>query len=100
MSRLKRVVYTDENNWKRCSLVPEDTDESEGKYGIPLGPPDINKLDWGYIKLEINNTLVDMGILSWTDFQANQQSVVAAMNVVKRALFDLYRQDHNDKMEK
>ncbi len=98
--RLIRVTYTDENSWKRCSLVREIDGESEGKYGIPIGPPDISRLDWDYIKKEINNTLVDMGVVDWPSFQANPQGVIAAMNVVKRALFDLYRQEYNDKMEK
>lgn len=102
MAQLKRVTYTDDNGWKHCSLVRSTDDESEGKYGIPIGPPDISGLDWDYIHREINNTLVEIGVIDWPTFQANSQGVIAAMNVVKRALLDLYRQDYNDKrmMEK
>lgn len=98
--RIKRVTYTDEHGWKRCSLVRESDGESEGKYGIPIGPPDLGRLNWDDIAKEINNTLVDMGVVDWPAFQANPQGVTSAMNAVKRAIHNLYRQEYNDKMEK
>lgn len=90
---MKTVDWTDEKGYIHRSVVPEDAGIGMAKNGIPIGPPDIDRLDWNMIKVEINNFLAREGIWTWDDYQRNPNGVVAALSVIKRHLIDMYRED-------
>ena len=93
---MKHVNWTDEKGWKRRSLVPDTSDESDGRYGIPAGPPDLRQLDWEHIQREINNALVDRGVFSWEDVSRTGDALMVATTIVKRHLVGLYREEQKD----
>jgi hypothetical protein len=95
---MKTVLYKDESGLIMRSLVRDSDSESDAPFGIPLGPPDLHKLDWDRMMREINAVLVQQGAFSWADAQNNSQGILGAINVFKRHLIALYRElddNHN-----
>ena len=96
----KPIIYEDGNGWKKRSLVKDTDGENEGPYGIPLGPPDIRRLDWDLILKQINNALVEQGLFTWSDVQHSSSGLQIACTFLKRELVALYRQEEAEQDEK
>jgi hypothetical protein len=60
--------------------------------GIPSGCPDLNRLDINLMLQQMNNALIEAGILNWHDVQVKPGGLQPALNVVKRHLVALYRE--------
>lgn len=89
---MRKVIWIDESGHKRVSLVRDTDPDSMAQAGVPVGPPDINELDWDGIKRELNNLLVDRGLLTYRDVQAAQNGITSSvLAVLKRRIVNLYR---------
>lgn len=87
---MKAVIYSDRRGWKRRVFIKDGDDESQARYGIPAGPPDLEQIDWDEFKRVLNNWLVDSGLFDWQAVQRSDM-MPAAANIFKRYLIDLYR---------
>jgi hypothetical protein len=89
---MKNVVWTDEDGYKRVSLLRDRDPDHMAPEGIPLTPPDLSQLDWEEMKRELHNSLVDKKLFTWDDVQREQNGVSSAiLSVMKRRMIALYR---------
>lgn len=89
---MKKVQWTDPKGRKRARLVQDDILQPVEE-GIPLEPPDLERLDWEAIKTALHNQLFDRGLIDWPSVQASQNGLRAAiMAALHRRLQDLYRE--------
>jgi hypothetical protein len=89
---MRTVVWTDRNGWKHVSMVRDEDPDGLAEQGIPVGPPDVSSLPWEDICKEINNQLVDGGVLTWRDAVRQQNSITHIVErVVRRKIIDLFR---------
>jgi len=90
-----KTVEWEEGGYLRRALV-RDTDPVQMAYGgegLPIGPPDLEQLDWDAIKRDLHNTLVERGLNSWGDVQRSQNGITSAVvSVLRRRIIRLYRQ--------
>lgn len=92
IEHMKSVQWTDERGYLRVSLLRDNDDVSLAPQGIPISPPDLDRLDWDEIKRELHNLLVERGLFDYADVVAQQNGVSAAIvTVLKRKLVALYR---------
>ena len=101
-SRMKKVVYEDRGGYLRAALIRDDDPDDMAPMGIPLDPPDLEKLDWEGIKRDIHNSLVHAGLFTWQDVLRQQNSVGSLVaRVLKRHIVRLYRfeDQHADETE-
>lgn len=76
---MRRVTYTDRRGHLKVALV-RDTDPDEvASSGLPLGPPNIDGIDWEEVKKEINNAMVRDGVLGIKDLPRHPNSLTAAV---------------------
>lgn len=88
---MKRVKWIDAKGWKHVSLLRDTDDELKPERGIPLDPPPIESI-LEDAAMELNNELVDRGILTIEDVIQSQNGVSAAiLNVFRRKILDAYR---------
>lgn len=66
---MKRVIWTNRYGWKYVTLLRDGDPDDAAESGIPIGPPDLNNLDWEGAKKDINNLLVDRDLLTYKDLQ-------------------------------
>ncbi len=88
---MKEVQWTDQDGYLHRSILRDDDDESKPQYGIPIGPPNIEIVDWEGVKREINNLLVQEGISSYTELTNSNSAMPFVCNVIKRHIATLYR---------
>lgn len=89
---MRRVIWTDLKGKKHCSLIRNDDPDHLAPSGIPHDPPDLSRLDWEAIQLELHNLLVDKGICTQDDVVALQNGVTSSiLSVLKRRVLTLYR---------
>lgn len=95
---MRVVTYKDEKGfiWRR--LVRDHDSDSRAPLGIPVGPPDLNQMDWEGMKKEMNNYLAEAGIFTWDDLQRHQPQFLGVVNIVKRHLILLYRDSEGVKV--
>jgi hypothetical protein len=91
---MKRVIYIDQNGYKRCVLL-RDTDRDElARKGIPVPMPNIDDLDWNAIKLDLHNELVSRGLYNWHDVQTVPDGIVGSiLFALKNRIIALYREN-------
>jgi len=93
---MKKVTWTDSRGFHHAALLRDNDPEDRPEVGIPLDPPDINRLDWEELRVNLHNTLVDFGLSTWEDVVAQQNAASlssAILRVFKRPLIGLYRDD-------
>jgi len=89
---MKRVEWVDEQGKKHASLVQDDILQPVDE-GVPLEPPDVERLDWEAIKRDLHNELFHRGLIDWTSVQALGNGLQAAiLAALHRKLQDLYRE--------
>jgi hypothetical protein len=93
---MKAVIWKDEKNRLRRSLIRDEDGPEMAPYGIPVGPPDVDRLDWHAIKEEVAQALLGQEIYTWRDAQAHPDGITAAINVLKRHLIQLYKLDEQE----
>lgn len=89
---LKTVQWTDQDGYDHRAVLRDDDDESKPQYGVPIGPPSMELIDWEGVKREINNFLVQEGVSSYTDLTQSQTAMSFLCNVIKRHVATLYRE--------
>lgn len=94
---MKMIIWVDERGYKQRSYVPDNADDKEAKFGIPAGPPDIDQIDWDAVKREISHVLAFNELWSFDEVQRSPNGVVSAINVLKRHLLQLYREDYKQR---
>lgn len=89
---MRQVTWEDKKGFKRRALVRDTDPDSAAKKGIDTGVPDLARLDWGGITLELHNLLHDRGLFSFRDVEANPGALTGAILSAMRArLIRLYR---------
>lgn len=87
---MKRVIIKEENGELHAFWVKDDA--VDAKYGIPCDPPDLNKLDWDDMRMQIHNQLLERNITTWQDVQREQTAITSIVqSVVKNAIVNLYK---------
>jgi len=91
---MRIVQWEDERGYIRRSMVRDEDPDTFAQAGIPLDPPDLDMIDWDWIKRELHNTLVEYELYNWDDVVKNQNGAniqSALLRVLKRPLINLYR---------
>jgi len=91
---LKEVKWTDPDGRRRVRLIRHRDPASLAQtQGIPQEPPDLDRLDWEQIKVDLHNRLLDLGLLTWKDVQAAQQGVTGAvLTMLRKRVINLYKE--------
>lgn len=76
---MRIIVYTDPHGKRHRAAVPDNVPDEQAKFGLRLDPPDLSTLDWDGIRDDIHNALVDLGVSTWRDWQAQQHAVQGAI---------------------
>lgn len=75
--------WIDENGYYHLSLVRNEDDNP--LWGIPLEPPSLAELGISIeLQKDLHNELVRRNLFSWSDVQAQQNSVTGAVKAVAR----------------
>jgi hypothetical protein len=91
---LKRAIFTNKHGWKYVRLVRDGDSEEAAESGIPVGPPDLNKLDWEGAKKDINNLLVDRDLLTYKDLQRAYTGLASAVaKPIMKRLIQIYKNE-------
>jgi len=89
---MKKVEWIDERGYKHARLVQDDILQSADE-GIPLEPPDIERLDWDSIKRALHNELFARNLIDWQSVQQSRDGLTAAiLAALRRPLQNLYRE--------
>ena len=64
---MRQVTFTDKFGFKKVSLIRDTDSDDLAPQGVPIGPPDLDLVDWEEVKRDLNNMLVDKGILTYQD---------------------------------
>lgn len=89
---MKNVISVDNRGYKRIYSIRDKDNDKDAKLGIPIGPPDISSLDWDLIGRDINNELVDKGLITWDDVVRSQNGLSQVIvSIVRRKIVELYR---------
>jgi len=89
---MRRVEYTDEHGYKHVVLLRAE--DEDPRVGIPVGPPDLRELDWDEFKRDLNNILVDRGLLTWDDVISQQNGLRGAIQqAMRNRLALLYKRE-------
>lgn len=92
---MRVVEWKDADGYLHRSLLRDSDPDHLASSGIPLDPPDIDRLDWEGIKRDLHNVLVKQGLSTWQDVLDSQGGIVTSIvSALKRPLIDLYKQ-HN-----
>lgn len=91
---MRLVVWEDKGGYKRRSLVRDSDADTAAPGGIPVDPPDLDALDWDAVKRGIHNQLVELGVVTWADWQEKQNMLHNIVSSpLKRELIRLFRQE-------
>ena len=72
---MRQVTYTDQDGYKHVVLIRDTDPESMAPAGVPVGPPDLDLIDWEAVKRDLSNQLVENGILTYRDIQRHNSAV-------------------------
>lgn len=91
---MKIVEWVDEQGFKHKSLLRDQDPDRLAPSGVPLDPPDLNRLDWEGLKRELHNLLLEKGLRTWKDVQKSQNGVTSSIvTVFKRPIISLYKSE-------
>jgi len=76
---MRKVVWTDRRGWKKVSLVRDTDPDTAAPQGLPAGPPDLSEVDCQEVLKEINNRLVDEGLLEIRDLSRQPNAITQAI---------------------
>jgi hypothetical protein len=97
---MKRVTWEDQHGYKHVSMVRDSDGVEAGPKGIPVGPPDLELVDWEEVKRNLNNLLVEMDILTYRDIQRQNSGVSTAVRSVLTSqivnIFKWMEGDHDE----
>lgn len=76
---MRKVVWIDRRGWKKVSLVRDTDPDTAAPQGLPVGPPDLSEVDCQEVLKEINNRLVDDGLLEIRDLSRQPNAITQAV---------------------
>jgi len=89
---MREVAWTDRYGYKRVSLIRDDMTDDMAEQGIPLQPPNVDRINWEEVKRDLHNALIDQRMFGWQDVQRAQNALTGILvAVLKRQLVLLYR---------
>jgi hypothetical protein len=88
---LKPVTWTDDSGRKRRSLIKDNDGPEMARYGVPSDPPDVRRMDMDAVFREIEALQYEKGLLDWRAVNIDPTGIQACINVFKRELLKLYR---------
>ena len=89
---MRTVVYTDERGYRHRVVIRDNDSDDMARYGIPLDPPNVDDIDWEFLKREIHNALVENGLFTWDDVQKSPIGLNIVSTVIKRQLSGLFQE--------
>lgn len=90
---MKIINWIDDDGYKRQRAIKEGEPDELAIDGIPLEPPDLERLDWEQLKRDLYHNLMNRDLVSWQDVQFSQNGVTSAiLATFKRPLIALYRE--------
>jgi hypothetical protein len=91
---MRLVQWYDDDGFLRQAYVrDDDPDELAEVAGVVHEPPDLKLVNWDDVARDLNNELVQRGIITWEDVQRQQAGLTNAVTaVLKRRLVVMYRQ--------
>lgn len=95
---MRKVTYTDRQGFKYVALVRDVDPDEAAASGLPLGPPNFNELDMEEVKRDINNILVEQGVLTIKDLPRHPNAITQAVRsaLVGRIVVLYKQQEAND----
>lgn len=88
-----RVIYEDKEGFKRASLIRDHDPLTAAPSGIPVGPPNVEDIDWDEVKRTLNNLLVMRGLDTTDDVSASNGGLRSAVEIaLRKPLLNLYIQ--------
>ena len=90
---MKIVTYRDEKGRKRRSMIKDSDDVNKAPYGIPVNPPDIERIDWDAMKQAIEDFQFEYELYSLNELRNHPTGMQAIITTFKRYLVDLYNHD-------
>ena len=91
---MKVITWAKDGKQHKTLLRDSDNDEialSGG--GISQDPPDIERLDWNQIKVDLHNALLNTGIITQDDVVNKQTGLTAAiLSAIRLKLKMLYKE--------
>jgi len=93
---MKEIIYTDTDGFQSKRLIKNGDPPGNAAYGIPLGPPDLRQLDVQDILRQMNGSLVSNQLFTWDNVQRFPGGINVVVNVVRKAIIQLYREDYRD----
>lgn len=91
---MKIVTHEGENGIVRAYLLRDTDPDHNAPMGIPLGPPDLLRLDWDGLVRELQSLLVKKGLFTWNDVQKSQNGVSSSiLTVFKGPVIRLYKSE-------
>ena len=95
---MKIVEWKDDRGLLHKSMLRDADPDELAPMGIPVDSiPDLDQLDWEYMKRELHNALFKAELFTWRDVQAQQVGVSKAiLATFKRHVVRLYRMEVND----
>lgn len=79
---MRKIIAPDGRGRKHVFAVRDTDPDSAASRGIPVGPPDLDGIDFEEVKTDLNNRLVEAGILTWQDIQRNPTALSGAVRAV------------------
>jgi hypothetical protein len=89
---MREVIYTDKDGYRHRVFVRDTDSDNSAEFGIPSDPPDVNDIDWDYMKREIHNALVDAGLFTWNDINQSSVGLSIICSVIKKQMSGLYHE--------
>ena len=90
---MRLVKWTDENGVVRQSYIKDDDPDEMAVYGILHEPPDLSVLNWDDIQKELQEKLIERGLITFADVQAGGKALTQVITtVMKNRILYLYRQ--------
>ena len=88
---MKHIVWKDDSGRNRRSLIKDSDGPEMARYGIPADPPDVRSIDMEAVFREIEALQYERGLFNWRAALNNQGAMQACINVFKREMLKLYR---------
>jgi len=92
---MRLTIYEDENGWLRQSWVKDGMSSLDAHKGVPCNPPDLAEIDCVEMMKELNNLLVQRGLISLDDLQAGGYNLLrsAVQQIVTRRISNMYKEN-------
>ncbi len=91
---MRLVRYEDEDGFAHQSFIKENMPLVDAHMGVPHDPPDITRLDWQAIQVEINNLLLERDLITLKDI-TNKRGMLenTIKSIIVPKLIQLYKEN-------